>query len=36
MTQVSCKTPIHASADAIWRVISDFGAAGQCLNGVVT
>ncbi len=36
MTQVSCKTTIDKSADAIWLVIGDFGAAGQYLNGVVT
>lgn len=36
MTQASSKTPIHTSADAIWLVIGDFGAAGQYLNGVVT
>ena len=36
MTQVSCKTTINITADAIWRVISDFGAGSQYLNGVVT
>jgi hypothetical protein len=36
MTLTSCKTTIHASADAIWQVISDFGAAGRYFNGVVT
>jgi len=35
MTQVFCKTTIHVSADAVWQVIGDFGAAGQCLPGVV-
>ena len=35
MTQVSSTIMIHASADAIWRLISDFGAAGQYLAGVV-
>jgi hypothetical protein len=35
MTRVSCKTTIHIPADAIWQVISDFGAAGQYLVGVV-
>ena len=35
MTQVSCKTPIHTSADTIWLVIGDFGAAGRYLNGIV-
>jgi hypothetical protein len=36
MTQVSCKTTINTTADAIWRVISDFKPAGQYLSGVVT
>ena len=36
MTQASCKTTINSSADVIWQVISDFGAAGQYLSGVVT
>jgi hypothetical protein len=36
MTQVSCKTTIHVSADAIWQVIGDFGAACHCLDGVVS
>ena len=36
MTQVSSTIMIHASADAIWRLISDFGAAGQHLAMVVT
>jgi hypothetical protein len=35
MTQVSCNTTIHTSADAIWQVIGDFGAASQYLAGVV-
>ena len=35
MTQVSCKTTINTSADALWQVISDFGAAGQYLSRVV-
>ena len=35
MAQSSCSTTIHASADTIWQVISDFGAAGQYLSGVV-
>ncbi len=35
MTQASCKTTINIPADAIWQVISDFGAAGQYLTGVV-
>jgi hypothetical protein len=35
MTRVFCKTTIHVPADAIWQVISDFGAAGQYLVGVV-
>ena len=32
---VSSKIAIDASADAIWQVISDFGAAGRYLAGVV-
>ena len=32
---VSSKIAIDASADAIWQVISDFGAADQYLAGVV-
>ncbi|WP_423226811.1 SRPBCC family protein [Candidatus Amarolinea aalborgensis] len=36
MTQVSNTIMIHAPADAIWRLISDFGAAGQYLPGIVT
>ena len=35
MTQVSSTITIHAPADAIWRVISDFGAGDQYLAGVV-
>lgn len=35
MTQVSSTITIHASRDAIWQVISDFGAADQYLSGVV-
>ena len=35
MTQASCKTTINTSADAIWQVLSDFGAACQYLAGVV-
>ena len=34
MTQSSCKTTIHAPADAIWQVISDLRAACQYLPGV--
>jgi hypothetical protein len=34
MTQASCKTTIHVPADAVWQVISDFGAACQYLAGV--
>ena len=36
MTQASYSTTIHASADDLWQVISDFGAAGQYLIGIVT
>ena len=36
MTQVSCKTTINVPADTLWQVISDFGATGRYLNGVVT
>jgi hypothetical protein len=36
MTQASCKTTINMSADAIWQVIGEFGAAGQYLAGVLT
>jgi hypothetical protein len=35
MTHASCTTSIYIPADAIWRVISDFGAASQYLAGVV-
>ena len=35
MTQVSSTITINASADAIWQVIGDFGAACQFLVGVV-
>ena len=35
MTLVACQTTIHVPADAIWQVISDFGAAGLYLAGVV-
>ena len=35
MTQVSCRTTIHAPADVIWQVIGDFGTACQYLAGVV-
>jgi len=35
MTQASCKISIDMPADAIWQVISDFGAASQYLAGVV-
>ncbi len=35
MTQALSKITIHAPADAIWQVISDFGAAGQYLVGVI-
>jgi len=31
MTQASCKTIINMPADAIWQVLSDFGAACQYL-----
>ena len=34
MTRASSKIIIDASADGIWQVISDFGAAGQYLAGV--
>jgi hypothetical protein len=36
MTQASYKTIINATADAIWQVISDFGAAGQYLSGIAS
>ena len=35
MPKVFCKTMIHAPANAIWQVISDFGAACQYLTRVV-
>jgi len=35
MIQVSSKITIYAPADAIWQVISDFGATGLYLVGVV-
>ena len=35
VTHVSTKIVIHAPVDAIWRLISDFGAAGQHLPGIV-
>jgi hypothetical protein len=35
MTQASSRITIHVTADDIWQVISDFGAAGQYLAGVV-
>ena len=35
MTQSSCTTTIHVPADAIWQVISDFGAACQYITMVV-
>jgi hypothetical protein len=35
MTQAFSKTTINAPADAIWQVISDFGAAGHSLARVV-
>jgi hypothetical protein len=35
MTRASSTIAIHAPADAIWRVISDFGAACQYLDQVV-
>jgi hypothetical protein len=34
MTRAACQTTIHVAADAVWQVISDFGAAGQYLVGV--
>jgi hypothetical protein len=36
MNQVSSTITINAPADAIWQVISNFGAGGQDLPGVVT
>ena len=35
MTQVSSRIVIHAPADAIWQVISDFGAAGDYLAEII-
>lgn len=35
MTHATSTILIHVPADAIWQVISDFGAAGQYLAGVV-
>lgn len=35
MTRVTCRTTIHISVDAVWQVISDFGAACHYLTGVV-
>ena len=35
MIQATRTVIIHAAADVIWQVISDFGAAGQYLAGVV-
>lgn len=35
MTQATSTVIIHVPADVIWQVISDFGAAGQYLAGVV-
>jgi carbon monoxide dehydrogenase subunit G len=35
MTQVSSTITINAPADAIWQLISDFGAAGHYLAGIV-
>ncbi len=35
MTQATCTVVIHVPADAIWQVISDLGAAGRYLAGVV-
>jgi len=35
MTHATSMITIHASADAIWQVIGDFGAAGHYLAGVV-
>ena len=35
MTQAFCKTTIYVPVNTIWQVISDFGAAGQYLAGVV-
>jgi hypothetical protein len=35
MTQAFCKTTINLPADTVWQVLSDSGAAGQYLTGVV-
>jgi len=35
MTHASRKIAIHAPADAVWRLVGDFGAAGAYLAGVV-
>ena len=35
VTHVSSKITIHAPFEAIWQVISDFGAAGQYLAGII-
>jgi len=35
MTQALAMIMIHAPADAVWRLVSDFGAAGQYLARVV-
>ena len=35
VTEVASKITIYAPVDAIWQLISDFGAAGQLLAGVV-
>ncbi len=35
MTRVACPITIHVSVDAVWQVISDFGAACQYLVRVV-
>jgi len=35
MTRVCCKASIDVSADAAWKVISNFGSAGQYLSGAV-
>ena len=34
MIHASCRTTINMPADAIWQVISDFGAASRYLAGV--
>jgi hypothetical protein len=35
MSRVACTTTINRPADALWRAISDFGAAGRHLFGIV-